>query len=438
MIRLRLFALSWLVMPLFGQYAGPAILSRGEPPAALAGTQLDFRPYVEFTSVYSSGLAGVLVSNTGGVANTSGYGVSITGGISGIHRWRHTKLALDYRGSYYHYKPSDLYDNGDQSLLIGLSHQFTRHTLLTLRETAGMFSRDTGLPAVTQALPFDPTSSYIPNTDFFDNRTIYVSSQADFTLQKSTRLSFDFGGDFFIDRRRSTALFGVTGYSARGDVQYRLGRNSTIGADYTFLHYGYRGIFSSADVHSFAGTYAVRFTRRLELSAYAGVARAESKFVQSVPVDPIITELFGITSTTAVSYSVNYIPTINARLSEVFHKGVLYVGGGHQVTPGNGLFLTTYMTRFTAGYSYTGIRRWSFGAQAEYDRGDSIANIRGVYGDYGGGLSASRQISKYAHVLFNATGLRYNSPSFGSYNRPVYTVSAGFGFSPGDLPVRVW
>ena len=74
LICLRLFALSWLAMPLFGQYAGPAILSRGEPPAALSGTQLDFRPYVEISSVYSSGLAGVLVSDTGGVASTSGYG----------------------------------------------------------------------------------------------------------------------------------------------------------------------------------------------------------------------------------------------------------------------------------------------------------------------------------------------------------------------------
>lgn len=432
------FALCWLVSPLWGQYAGPAILSRGEAPAALSGTTLDFRPYVELTGVYSTGLAGVVVSNTGGVADTTGYGVNITAGLSGIHRWRHTRLAVDYRGSLYYYKPKDYYDNGDQILMIGLSHQFTRHTLLTLRETAGMFSRNAGLPAVSQALPFDPTTSYIPNTDFFDNRTIYLSSQADFTLQKSARLSFDFGGDYFLVRRRSTALYGVTGDSARGDAQYRLTRNSTIGFDYTYLHFGYHDIFSSADIHSFTGTYAVRLSRRLEFSGYAGVARAESKFVQSVPVDPIITQLFGITSTNTVVYSVNYVPNINARISEVFRKGVLYVGGGHQVTPGNGLFLTSYMTRFTAGYTYTGVRRWSFAAQSEYDRGDSVANVQGIYGDYGGGLSISRSLSRFAHVVFNATALKYSSPGFAAYNRPVYTVTTGFGFSPGDLPVRVW
>lgn len=241
-----------------------------------------------------------------------------------------------------------------------------------------------------------------------------------------------------MNRRRSSALYGVTGESARGDMQYRLTRNSTIGVNYTFLHYGYHGIFSSADIHAFTGTYAVRLTRRLEFSGYAGIARAESKFVQSVPVDPIITELFGITSTTAVIYSVNYLPEINARISYVFRKGVLYVGGGHTVTPGNGLFLTTYMTRFTGGYTYTGVHRWSFAAQGEYDRGDSIANVTGIYGDYGGGVSASHSLSRIIHSVFSATVLRYFSPGFAAYNRPIYNVSAGFGISPGDVPVRVW
>ncbi len=434
----RLLALFWLALPLFGQYAGPAILSRGESPAALSGAQLDFVPYVELSAVYSTGLAGVVVNNTGGLANATGYGVTISAGISGIHRWRHTRIALDYRGDYYYYRPTDYYDNGDQMLMLGIAHQFTRHTLLTLRETVGMFSRDAGWPAINAALPFDPTTAYIPTTDFFDNRTFYLTSQVDFTLQKSARLSFDFGGDFFLDRRDSTALYGVTGYSARGDVQYRLTRKSTVGFDYSFLHFGYHGIFSSADTHSFNGTYAIRLTRRLEFSGYGGVSQVESKFVQSVPVDPIITQLFGITSTTAVSYSVGYTPSVNARLSEVFRKGVLYVGGGHEVTSGNGLFLTSYVTSLSAGYSYTGIRRWGLAAQAEFDRGDSIANIIGIYQDYGGGFSVSRSIMRYVHAVVTFSGLKYSSPSITGYNRPIYTASAGFGFSPGDLPVRVW
>src|ERR1035437_10553014 len=39
-----LAVLAW-AMPLFAQYAGPAILSRGEAPSALAQPQIDFRPF---------------------------------------------------------------------------------------------------------------------------------------------------------------------------------------------------------------------------------------------------------------------------------------------------------------------------------------------------------------------------------------------------------
>jgi len=433
-----MLALSGLALPLFGQYAGPAILSRGEAPSAMAGAVIDFRPYVELTATYDTGLAGVLVSNTGQLANAAGYGLTVTAGISGIHRWRHTKLALDYRGGLHYYKPNHYYDNGDQSLMLGLSHQFSRHTLFTLRQSAGLFSLNNGLPAITSAVPFDPTTAYIPNTDFFDNRTIYFSSQADFTLQKSARLSFNMGGDFFLNRRRSSALYGVTGESARGDIQYRITRNSTVGVNYAYLHFSYNGIFSSADIHSFSGTYAIRLTRRLELTGYGGISRVENKFIQSVPVDPIITILFGITSTTEVVHGIAYIPNLNGRVSESFRKGVLYVGGGHTVTPGNGLFLTTYMTTLTGGYSYNGIRQWSLAAQGEYSRGQSVANVSGIYGDYGGGVSVSRSINHYVHWVFSATARKYLSPDIMGYNRFVYTLNCGVGFSPGDLPVRVW
>jgi hypothetical protein len=96
------------------------------------------------------------------------------------------------------------------------------------------------------------------------------------------------------------------------------------------------------------------------------------------------------------------------------------------------------MTRFTAGYSYTGIRHWSFSAQGEYDRGDSIANVTGIYGDYGGGVTVSRRVARFFNVIFSVSGIKFDSPSIQGYNHIVYNVNAGMGFSPGDVPVRVW
>ncbi len=131
-------------MPVFAQYAGPAILSRGEAPAAMASPQIDFRPFVELTGVYDTGLSGVAVNSQGQLGNEASEGLELTAGISGVHSWRHTKIGLDYRGSVRRYTHATSYDSTDQSLMLGIVHQFSRHVSLTLNESAGLFSRNFG------------------------------------------------------------------------------------------------------------------------------------------------------------------------------------------------------------------------------------------------------------------------------------------------------
>jgi hypothetical protein len=124
-------------MPIFAQYAGPAILSRGEAPAAMASPQIDFRPFVEFAGVYDTGLSGVAVNSQGQLGNEASEGLEVTAGISGVHSWRHTKIGLDYRGSVRRYTQATSYDSTDQSLMLGIVQQFSRHVALTLNESAG-------------------------------------------------------------------------------------------------------------------------------------------------------------------------------------------------------------------------------------------------------------------------------------------------------------
>ena len=362
----------------------------------------------------------------------------MAGGVSGSHSWRHTKIGLDYHGSLYHYFKQTYYDSSNHSLLLDVTHQFSRHVSLTLRETAGTFSQDFGLLGLPQAVSYDPAQSYVPTTDFFDNRTIYFSTQADLTYQKSARLSFSFGGDGFLVRRRSTALAGVTGATARGDVQYRVSRRSTLGANYTYSQFSYAHIFSTTGIHAAVVSFSTRLSRWVEFSAYGGAMRVEDKFIQSVPVDPAITALLGITQGLELSYHVNYLPALSARLSRAFPKGVLYASGTRSVTPGNGLFLTSNMTTVAAGYTYTGIRRWSFDLQAGYDRGKSLQNFVGNYGDYRGGFLLSRQIARSFYAISGVTARKYDSSTFAKYNRVIYDARVGFGFSPGDVPVRIW
>ena len=375
---------------------------------------------------------------SGQLGNSSSEGVSIAAGISGSHQWKRTQIGLDLRADVNEFAQATYFDTSDESLGLGIRHQFSRHIFLNLRESAGQFSINNINSSQPQTLPFDPSQSYIPTTDFFDNRTIYLTSQADLQYQRSTRLSFDFGADGFINRRRSTALYGVTGAVARGDMQYRVSRRSTIGFGYNYNHYSFTRIFSSTDMHGATVDYSTQLSKSVEFSMYGGFYRVESKFVENVPVDPVITALFGFTSASEVVYSVRYIPNYGGRLSKAFHYGVAYVTGGSSVTPGNGLFLTSRALNVSGGYSYTGLKRWSFTAFADWTRNSSIGNVSGQYGGESLTVGTSRQIIKSIHFVSNISARRYSSGDFNAYNRTIYEARIGLGWTPGDIPLRVW
>src|ERR1700677_3816924 len=98
---LRGFVMFGLALPAFAQYAGPAILSRGEAPAALTAPTVDFSFSLALTANYTTGLAGVSAPNAQGqLADQAGEGGGVTLGVSGAHSWRHTHIGLSYSGSF--------------------------------------------------------------------------------------------------------------------------------------------------------------------------------------------------------------------------------------------------------------------------------------------------------------------------------------------------
>ena len=150
----------------------------------------------------------------------------------------------------------------------------------------------------------------------------------------------------------------------------------------------------------------------MEVTGYGGFARAESKFLQGVPIDPALAALIGLTTGTVISHSILWHPTYNVRLSRSFQRGVAFVESGYSTTPGNGLFLTSTALTATAGYS--------------------------SYGDYSGNLSASRRLGRAMSLTFSGSAMQYQSTSFTGYNRLTYSVTCGLAFSPGNIPLRVW
>jgi len=426
------------VSPLLAQYGGPAILARGQSPASMSATHIDFRPYLTLNGSYDSGLNGVAVDSNGALVNDASYGVSVGFGISGFHSWKHTRVGLDYSGGFSHYSRT-FYDGfSGQSFNLSISHQLSRHAMVSLNNSAGLYGSNRTAPSLPQTVDFDPTTTYVPTNDFFDNRTISLSSQASLTVQRSTRLSLSMGGDGFMTRRRSTALYGVTGIGAHGDVQYRITRRSTVGAIYQYMHYGFTRIFSSTDSHAIAASYSLAISRSTQVSAFGGVSRYETIFVQTVAIDPAIAALIGISSAQRVAYQKNYAPNVAFRFAKTVPRGTIFVNASHLLIPGNGLFLTSTSTNVGLGYNYVGLRRWAISAGGNYDRSNSVGNVIGEYGGYSVNLSLSRQVAPSTHGVFSFNARRYQSGDFNNYYKWAYGVRLGLSFSPGDIPLRLW
>ena len=426
-----------MILPVYGQM-GPAMISRGEAPNGMVSNKVDFRPYVNAAAGYQQGIVGVSVNPEGTVPDLDSSTLQLGFGVSGVHSWRRTQLGLSYSGTLTHYSKAKSFDSLTQALSLSLTRNLSRHVTLSVSQSAGVFTNLPGLRGLQQTITFDPATIYVPTTEFYNNRTIYLTGRGGLTYQRTARLSFNFGGGAFAAIHRSSTLKGSRGLAANGDFQYRVSRHATLGAMYQFSTFRFTGIYGDSYIHGAAATIGYQFSQRVEFSGFAGFLRAENKFVESVPLDPAIVALLGIRSARQVVHNIAYRPNWSGRISRTYPKGVLYVSAGQAVAPGNGLFLTSYTTSVLGGYTYTGLRRWSFSAQCGYIMSKSVANIEGAYGTLIGGTGLSRKITESLHFTVEYSARRYDSGTYESYNRLSHSILAGLAFSPGDLPLRLW
>ncbi len=434
----RVWVLLGWALPAVAQYAGPAILSRGEAPSSLNPPEIKFRPFVEISASYTTGLAGVATDAQGDLPNLASYGASLYFGVSGTHSWRRTKLGLSYSGSITDYIQQSSFDSISQSLQLGIEHQISRHARLTFSESGGVTKQGFGLFGLTPSVPYDPTQTYVPTTDFFNNRTYFLSTAVSLVMQKSARLSFSFTGMNFLSRYSSRALTGSMGLGAGADAQYRLSRVSTLGAGYHYSIFKYSSLSGTPEGHTFMISYSRALSATTEFSANVGAMRVEQKFIQSVPVDPIIASLLGVSTTTEINHFVSWGAVWGGRISHRFRNGLVYADGGRSLSPGNGLFLTSYVTSTGGGYSFTGLRTWSLSALFHYNWAKSVGNILGSYDDLSTGIQLSRRLFRSTHLVAGVEARRYSSPNFQNYNRWTESAHIGIGFTPGEIPLRIW
>jgi hypothetical protein len=417
------------------EYSGPAILSRGETPAGQTVAPIAFRPYIGLSGIYDTGLVPVSVTSTGGIPSTDLYGLELNLGAYTYHVWKHTTLGLDYRGDLRHYSTT-YWDGTDQFVSLILAHRPTKRVTFTLRNQAGIYTRNYFLSSALGALA--PNYLQLPQNDIYDNRVIFADVSADLTYLLTHRLSFNIGGEGSLVRRRSTALYGMTGAVARGDLEYRISRHSTLGVDYRYTYFEYTRGFGNSGIHSVGLNYSTQFSPHVQLSARIGGARVASQSLTEVTLDPAIAALLGESVAIQAAYRINYVPDMEVRLTDTFRRSLFMLAYINQVIPGNGIYLTSRNNSGIASYSYTGVRHWNFAVDGSYGRMSTLVQTLGAYTAYGAGAGITRDLGKGLHAVLRLDTRHYDVASTAAFKHTEYRASLGVTFSPGDVPLVLW
>ncbi len=423
------------------EYSGPAVLSRSfGANTPTIPRNVKFRPFFGLAGVYASGLTGDTLSSAGGLDNRSSYGAEANFGIGGRRYWRKDVLSLDYRGSYFRYTPTRNYNGSNNLLTLDFRHQASRHVDINFSESAAIYSNNYALLNGVGASDLSIGNTNFaasPNTQILDNNTISLNTGVDVVYHKSARLSIDFGGAGFLVRRASSSLYGTTGYQARGDVNYRITRRTSVGPYYAFSHYEFNKGFGGSDIHTVGLNYSVALTRNVEIKLRGGVSIVETLGLLRVAIDPVIAAILGQSFGVQTVYRKNTIPDISAALTRKFRHGGAGLQYNRGITPGNGLYLTSQREGIYGNIDYDGFRSWNLGIGAGRDSLSSLSQTLGQFRSYVGRATLGHRLGR---VLTGTTAFEFRRYNIQGVNflRDQFRITVGVTYNPGERPLSIW
>jgi hypothetical protein len=423
-----------------GGYLGPAVLSSGAGGIGnRSGQQVDLRFFAGVNGVYDSSIQPVAVDSKGNLVIINGLeGVEANFGVYGSHAWRSAQLGVDYHGIFREYNGNAGYDGIDQALVLGYTLQESRRVNFNGQLLAGILSN--GLSGVDILAPTPTLTSNVvatPTTLLFDSRSYYLQGGLDITYMLSPRTSFTFGGQGFEVWRQSSFLVGVEGYNARGSVEHKLNKTTSVGFTYQRQHFDFPKAFGQADIDTGEGFVGTKLGSRWALVVRGGVFHAEVKGLQTVALNPVVAALLGTTASIQAFYRSNIYPSGQVSLTRTFKQANLAFSYGQTVTPGNGVYLTSKTQNGNASYSYTGIRKVNLSLSGGYSNlasiGQDIQPYRG--GNGGGGITYTMPYNLH---LVGRYDYRYQAIESLIYKHTGYRATLGITYSPGKVPLSLW
>ena len=413
-------------------YLGPGILSRGAGDIGTrSGQDVDLRLFGNVNGIYDNGLQPYSVDGKGQLVTVDGmYGVEASVGAYGVHKFRHAKLGLDYKGTYRHYANFSFFDGTDHTLALGYTYQKSRRLVFDMRQIAGSISQGTPFGAVAQI----GDSVVTPSSVLFDNRMNYLQSSLDVNYRLTERTTVTFGGDGFGVWRKATGLIGMQGYELHGTLQRRLTKRTTVAANYQHAHYDFPKAFGESDINSFTGTFATQLGEFWTLKLEGGAYMVEVQGLQRVAVDPVIAALLGVQTSLQTFYQKSIFPQVDASLTRKFHRANLIFQYQNGATGGNGVYLTSRQDSGNANFSYTASRKWSFSINGGYYRLQGIGQSLQPYSQYIAGSGLTYSLT-HALQLVARYDKRHQEIISGIYRQNSYRATFGISFSPADIPL---
>jgi hypothetical protein len=320
------------------------------------------------------------------------------------------------------------------------THVLSRRVSVTLSGTGSIYSQNyvlesPSLSPDTSIANINLSSS--PNIQIFDNGTKQFSSQMDVTWQKTSRLSFNFGGSFFGISRNAPDLLGVSGRQTHGDITYRLTRKTTVGISYSYSWYLYPHGVGNSDTNSVGLIYSYALNRTLQFRLRAGLSRVESLGLQVEPIDPVIAGLIGTDFGIIDAYLIHRSTDVSVQIIKDFRGGktatIAYAQG---ISPGNGLFQTSRQESMSVGLGSKIFRIWSLQTGLSRDRLAAVTQELGRYESESARLSISRMYRLGIGVSFSADYRHFNVENLNSAIRNQLRISSGVSWTPAAG--RLW
>lgn len=439
MFVMRICGVLLTAMTAYGQmpgYGGPGVSSRGGKMAGSRGSEpVSIRPFFSVLGVTDTGLTPVILTETGDIKNPGNlYGVEASVGAYGTKAWKRTQLGLDYQGGYRHYTSKTFYDGSDHMLGLDVSQQVSRRAAFRLHSVAGTTSRTVG--GTFGAGIADPTLLGTTFNDIFDNRAYFAQVSGDMVMQMGSRSSIMLGASGFAVRRQSKALVGMNGQQAFGTFSRKLNRRTDLSLVYQYMHVDYPRVFGEADVNTAMLQLGRSIGQRWNLTVGGGAFRSDFSGVRTVAVDPVVAELFGVTSARAAFNQISTSSAISTGVTRTIRRGSFGLSYSRGANPGNGALLLNRSEMLGVSFSYNTGNKWFYSVSTQVARYSGLGIYNGRQTSYGSSFLASRVLLDNVHFT-GMVDYRHFSVNTNTFQRLSTRIALGLTYSPGDLPISL-